>query len=110
VVSLSDKRGPRPSTFRDAGNRFSRVKRRKDLRGSVRSWKYERLVDAVRVLLNRSGHGVTEEMLAWELRAKRVKKALYQMVREGYLHAPANRHPWDFKWGASVWPRRRTAP
>jgi hypothetical protein len=54
----------------------------------VRSWKYERLVDAVRVLLNRSGHGVTEEMLAWELRAKRpmVKKALYQMVRqEGFV-------------------------
>ncbi len=91
-------------------DRFSRLKRPKLLRPSVRSWKYDKLVDAVReVVLKTESYGASVEMLAWELRAKRpmVKKALYQMVREGHLHAPFNRHPWDFGWVATHWRRRR---
>jgi len=82
-------------------------RRPKGLRLTNRAWKYPALLDAVRKLIQEKTWLGTVESIAWELRAKRsmVKKAMYQMVREGHMHAPRNHRPWS-GWIASYWPRR----
>ena len=82
-------------------------KRPKALRRTTRAWKYKALVDAVRNCIAKTHYSVRVEGIAWDLRAKpaMVKKALYQMVREGLLHAPRNRS--DYGWHASSWMKRK---
>lgn len=92
-------------TFREDG--ITTKKRPKALRRTTRAWKEKPLEDAVRD--HTKAHGsVCVEMIAWELRAKpgMVKKALYQMVREGLIHAPKGHRGWS--WRPSWWMRRRS--
>ena len=82
-------------------------KRPKALRRTTRAWKYKPLVDAVRNYIAKAHCSVRVAEISWELRAKpaMVKKAMYQMVREGLLHAPRNRS--DYGWHASSWMKRK---
>jgi len=99
-----DRRGLRPMMFREDG--VTKEKRPKALRRTTRAWKYKALEKAVRDYISSGRSSVCVEMIAWELRAKpgMVKKALYQMVREGLIHAPNGHRGWS--WKPSWWMRR----
>ncbi len=100
-----DRRGFQPMTFREEAHPTK--KRPKALPRTTRAWKYKALVDTVRDYIQKAHHSVRVGQIAWKLRAKpaMVKKAMYQMVREGLLHAPSNRS--DYGWHASSWMKRK---
>ncbi len=101
---MYDRRGFPPMTFREEAHPTK--KRPKALRRTTRAWKYTALVDNVRDYIQKTHHSVRVGDIAWKLRAKpgMVKKSLYQMVREGLLHAPNNHSAYG--WHASSWMKR----
>jgi len=106
-------------------------KRIRRLKPSFKKWRYENLLNEMRnAIVNNFGYGgISVEEISFKFRAKHnlVKKAIYQLVRDGILTKRPNRPPHDVArggehppppkskrtyfgstgWRASFWEKRR---